>query len=313
MEKCIYNIQKDDKKGTGFICKITFLNDLKILITNYDLLNEEDINDNKVIKLKNDNLDEQQIKIDNTRIKSFINKEITIIEIKPNKDKIFIDIILDLDTEEKINSISSSELETKDSISSSELENNKKSIYIIDKDKLRFSYDIIDYKDNQKINYYCNIKEGSFGSPILSLETFKIFGIYFGNKENLNYNIVSMQYLIVELNKQNKIYKNEINLIYIKNTNNDDEENIFGDKFVNNHNDDDFELIINGEKSKLVNKWKLKKGENIIQMIIKKKKIINFLNCRANRSIKYTKKFLNNLIECSNIRKKFSNRFWEHV
>ena len=274
MEKCIYNIQKDDKKGTGFICKITFLNDLKILITNYDLLNEEDINDNKVIKLKNDNLDEQQIKIDNTRIKSFINKEITIIEIKPNKDKIFIDIILDLDTEEKINSISSSELETKDSISSSELENNKKSIYIIDKDKLRFSYDIIDYKDNQKINYYCNIKEGSFGSPILSLETFKIFGIYFGNKENLNYNIVSMQYLIVELNKQNKIYKNEINLIYIKNTNNDDEENIFGDKFVNNHNDDDFELIINGEKSKLVNKWKLKKGENIIQMIIKKKKII---------------------------------------
>ena len=107
MEKCIYNIQKDDKKGTGFICKIPFLNDLKILITNYDLLNEEDINDNKVIKLKNDSLYEQQIKIDNTRIKAFINKEITIIEIKPNKDKIFIDTILDLDTEEKINSISS--------------------------------------------------------------------------------------------------------------------------------------------------------------------------------------------------------------
>ena len=295
MENCIYKIQNDDKNGTGFICKIPFLNDLKILITNYNLLNEEDLNSNKVIKLKRDNMDEKKITIDNTRIKACINKEITIIEIKPNKDKIFLNTILDLDTEKKDNyteeqdiytepkdnstEIKENNTEIKDndtkekgnSTSSPKLEIKKKSIYIIDKDKLSFSYDIIEYKDNQEINYFCNIKEGSFGSPILSLETFKIFGIYVGNKENINYNIVSMKYLIDELNKVNKIYKNEINLIYIKNTNNDDEENIFGDKFVINHDKEDFDLKINEEESKLVNKWKLKKGENIIKIKIKKK------------------------------------------
>ena len=299
MENCIYKIQNDDKIGTGFICRIPFLNDIKILITNYNLLNEEDLNSNKVIKLKRDNMDEKKITIDNTRIKACINKEITIIEIKPNKDKIFLNTILDLDTEKKDNyteeqdiytepkdnstEIKENNTEIKDndtkekdnSTSSPKLEIKKKSIYIIDKDKLSFSYNIIEYKDNQEINYFCNIKEGSFGSPILSLETFKIFGIYVGNKENINYNIVSMEYLIDELNKENKIYKNEINLIYIKNTNNDDEENIFGYKFVFNHNKEDFDLKINEEKSKLVNKWKLKKGENIIKIKIKKK-IANF-------------------------------------
>ena len=280
MENCIYKIQNDKKFGTGFICRIPFLNDLKILITNYSVIDERDIDINTIIKLKRDNMDEQQIKIDNTRIKTCINKEITIIEIKPNKDRIVMDSILDLDTEEKDNNIKRNpDLDTEEKrnfLSSSELENKKKYIYILDKDKLMFFYDIIDCKDNQNIDYYSNIEECSVLSPILSLETFKIFGIYYGNKENPNYNIKSMTYLIDELNKKNKIYKNEINLIYIKNTQNDDEENIFGDTFVNNHNENDFELIINEEKSKLVNKWKLKEGENIIKMIIKNKRISNF-------------------------------------
>ena len=61
-------------------------------------------------------------------------------------------------------------------------------------------------------------------------------------------------------------YKNEINLIY--NTEEEGEHRIFGDKFVKK-NDNNIELNINGNKSKLVNKYKLKKGNNNINMIIK--------------------------------------------
>ena len=257
MENCFYEIQKNDITGSGFVCKIPFSNDLKyFLITSYSLLNEEDINLNKTIKLKSVKKNEQKIqdgneeihiKIDITRIKACINKEITILEIKPNKDKISLKIILDLDKEAKVNNIDNLELE-----------NNKKSIYIIDKDKLTFSEKAM---------------EGSFCSPILSLETFKIIGINSGKKENKN-NIIYMNYLIDELNKKNNTYKNEIELIYIKNTKSDKEENIFGNKFVDNLdnlNENDIELIINEQKSKLVKKWKLKEGENKIKMIIKNK------------------------------------------
>ena len=265
VENCFYEIQKDGVTGNGFVCKIPFSNDLKyFLITNYSLLNEEDINFNKTIKLKsvknneetiqdgneenkeNKKNEEIEIKIDITRIKACINKEITILEIKPNKDKISIETILDLDTEEKDNNTRNLELE-----------NNKKSIYIIDKDKLTFLVNII---------------EGSLYSPILSLKTFKIIGIYSGKKEN---NIIYMNYLIDELNKKNNTYKNEIELIYIKTTKDDEEEYIFGNKFVDSHNENDIELIINEQKSKLVKKWKLKEGENKIKMIIKNK-LTNF-------------------------------------
>ena len=72
----------------------------------------------------------------------------------------------------------------------------------------------------------------------------------------------------------NKInYKNEINLIY--NTEKEGDYQIFGDEFVKN-NINNIELNINDDKSELVNKYKLKKGDNNIKMIIKKKlKIYN--------------------------------------
>ena len=63
-------------------------------------------------------------------------------------------------------------------------------------------------------------------------------------------------------------HKNEINLIY--NTEKEEEFQIFGDKFVEKNNNN-IELNINGDKSKLVNKYKLKKGNNNIKMIIKNK------------------------------------------
>ena len=80
----------------------------------------------------------------------------------------------------------------------------------------------------------------------------------------------------------------KINLIYgCKDEDEDLEYNIFGEKFVQN-NRNHIELIINGTKSELVRKSKLKKGTNNIEIIIKHK-IINleymFYECRTLRNI----------------------------
>ena len=69
-------------------------------------------------------------------------------------------------------------------------------------------------------------------------------------------------------------YRDEINLIYV--TEKEDNYNIFGNKFVEN-NKDNIELNINGENNKLINKYKLRKGENNIKMKIKNK--ITNLQC----------------------------------
>ena len=62
--------------------------------------------------------------------------------------------------------------------------------------------------------------------------------------------------------------RNEIKIIYESETISN--QNIFGKQFVEN-NKNNIELIINGEKTKLVKKYKLKKGLNNIQIIIKNK------------------------------------------
>ena len=67
--------------------------------------------------------------------------------------------------------------------------------------------------------------------------------------------------------------------------------NIFGEKFVEN-NKKRIDLMINGIKHKLINKYKLKKGENIIEIIIKNK-IINleymFYECSKLKNIEELK------------------------
>ena len=93
------------------------------------------------------------------------------------------------------------------------------------------------------------------------------------NKENeikiLEDKYNELKEIINELDKNKKdIYKNEIKIIY--ETNKRGNYNIFGEKFVEN-NKNNIELNINGNKSDLVNKYKLKNGNNEIKMIIKNK------------------------------------------
>jgi len=229
MENCICKIIKDDgKKGTGFFCIIPFPernNLLNVLITNNHILNENDIENDKIIKLimynKEQNI-EKEIKIENSRKKLTILKkeegiDITIIEIKPNKDKI------------------NNYLEIDDKIL--ELECKRKSIYILHypKDKLLVSYGLIkNILDGKKINHYCNTENGSSGSPILSLNNFKVIGVHYGGyKYKLNIGTF-IKYAINEFN--NKYKNDKVNEIIMKYKIGKEEKiRILGDIFVKNN------------------------------------------------------------------------------
>ena len=86
------------------------------------------------------------------------------------------------------------------------------------------------------------------------------------SKNKYNYGTY-MKYAINELNKKYEKYKKEINIKY--ETEKEDIQNIFGEKFVEN-NKNNIEIEINGKKSKLKERYKLIKAVNNIKMIIKK-------------------------------------------
>ena len=80
-------------------------------------------------------------------------------------------------------------------------------------------------------------------------------------------------------------YRNEINLVY--SCQNEGSENIFGSDFVKK-NGNNLELIINGKKNVLTEKFILKKGDNYIRMLIKNKltNLSNmFNNCKTLKNI----------------------------
>ena len=182
MENCICQIHKKDGTiGTGFFCEIPFNNNnnlMKVFITNNHVLNEKEIENNQIIDISIINKDNQEklkkIIIDNTRIKYTNPKlDVTIIEIKPNKDEINNFMEIDMEDIKK----------DKDIL---EVNYRKKSAYILHypKGRLSVSYGLINDIIDGKINHYCNTEVGSSGSPILSLENNKIIGIHYGGSGN---------------------------------------------------------------------------------------------------------------------------------
>ena len=264
LENCVCKIhQENDKQVSGFFCNIPYFDEtLPFLITNNHVLNEKDIENKKNIELTINGAEKRIIEIDATR-KRYTNKEldVTFVEIKPNKDNIhsFLELDEDINKENII----------------LELEYTKKSIYMLHypKGKLSLSYGLTEnLVEGKKIKHIFNTEEGSLGSPILSLETYKIIGIHYGGNDNTNFGTF-IKYAIEEFEKDTKQILNEINLIYEINEKikkNCWKNNIFGKTFVEN-NRNNIELIINGEKSKLVETYKLKEGENKVKIIIKNK------------------------------------------
>ena len=204
MENCICKIVKDDgQKGTGFFCRIPFpdkKNLLNVLITNNHVLNENDIENDNIIKFKFYNKEkkkeeEKEIRIDNSRKKYTIKKE------KEGIDITIIEII----QKDEINNF----LEMDDEIL--ELDCNRAPIYILHypKNKRLVSYGLMkNISDGKKINHYCNTERGSSGSPILSLNNFKVIGVHYGGFEKkikLNFGTF-IKYAINEFNNK---FKNE--------------------------------------------------------------------------------------------------------
>ena len=120
-------------------------------------------------------------------------------------------------------------------------------------EELSVSYGLInDIIDNKTIEYYCSTEEGSSGSPILSLKTYKVIGIHYGGSQKFGFNYGTyIKYAIEEFTKYNK---NEINIIY--KADEESKENIFGKQFVKN-NMNNIDLIINGIKYNLISRYKL--------------------------------------------------------
>ena len=201
----IYN--PEGRKGTGFFCNISHNNiSIPVMITNNHVINEKYLKSNNIIKVTlNDDKEEKIIILnDNRRIYTNEKYGTTIIEIKPEIDKINNFMEIDEENYEKSN-----------------LTYNNESIYImqyLNGEKAVVSYGIINKINEYDIIHYCYTESGSSGSPIINLLNNKIIGIHKAGAINCKYNKGTyLKYpindFINKINNENKIdVNNEIEI-----------------------------------------------------------------------------------------------------
>jgi len=178
MMNCICKIKINATNGTGFFCKIPFGNSsMKVLMTNYHVLDEIYYNQNKELYLLlNDDKEVKIIQLGEKR-ETYFNEEydIAMIELKEN---------------DNINNF----LELDDNLFKEESQVYYKdiSIYILHYplgNKASVSYglstDIYDYE----IKHICSTEHGSSGSPILNLSNNKVIGIHKQSSIKFNFNL----------------------------------------------------------------------------------------------------------------------------
>ena len=166
MKNCVCKINIGDKNGTGFFCEIP---DLKknFLFTNYHVINENYIKENKTINiLLKDNKEGVIINLGIKR-KTYFNKEydISLIELT-KKDKIKEYLKLDDDVFKDNQNLYYEE---------------KKSIYVLHYPygkNVCVSYGLLNIIKNYDIIHSCSTDSGSSGSPIMNLDNNKVIGIH---------------------------------------------------------------------------------------------------------------------------------------
>ena len=296
--------------GTGFFCEINDDNIpfKKALFTNNHILDEKSIEINKEIEfeyLKQKNI----ITITKNR-KTFTSKKFdyTCIEIF-DTDKINNFFKIDNTIFDNKNSLINKEIFILQYANGGDLSNSLGKITAV---------------ENKIIKHSAATEEGSSGSPLIKrYNDIVVIGMHVGVEKNIKNEViinVATPFDIIIKDITNKLfnknngsksikYRNIINLIYEKNKKkyNHDYNNIFGSKFVEN-NKENIKLVINGEKSELIEKYNLKIGINNIQLII-----INtltnlecmFYNCKSLKNIEELKYL--NTEEVNN----FSYMFWD--
>ena len=201
MENGICKIKNMKGKGTGFFCNIPVENGkVPVLMNNYHLIDEEILKKKNIYVTKNDDQEKINIMIDDNR-KIYTNEkyDTTIIEIKPEKDKI--NYFLELDEEIFQENLS------------------KESIYILqypknlDEQKTAVSYGILNKIFNYDLIHYCCTERGSSGSLILKLSNNKVIGIHKeGSKFDYNKGVFLKEPIIEYINNyKNNKFDNELN------------------------------------------------------------------------------------------------------
>ena len=178
LRKCICKIKLKGEYGTGFFCKILFGKEtMKVLMTNYHVLKEKNLKENKKLNLLLN--DEKEVLIINLEIerKSYSNKDydVTLIELKE---------------EDKIKDY----LELDDNLfqDNAEIIYVDKSIYILhypNGNEAKISYGRLNNINEGNIIHNCSIDNGSLGSPILNLQNNKVIGIHKECLIPFNYNM----------------------------------------------------------------------------------------------------------------------------
>ena len=214
----------NDEQATGFFCKLPYpdqLNLIPVLITNNKILNKENTQLNKTIKLTiNDGKKEFYLSIDSSR-KVFIDESlgITIIEIK-QKDKIdnFFDLEDNLDIENYMKKDQGVYI-----------------LYYTNDENASYSGGILNSIFENDIIHTCKIGIECQGAPILLLSNFKVIGIHIGtmNKyENKGYN----KGIYINLLKEEFQKKFPININNNQNNNYNNQNNNNQNNNYNNHN-----------------------------------------------------------------------------
>ena len=255
-------IKENDTTGTGFLCIIPFpdkLHPLPTLITCNHVINEDDIQPGKQIKLIINDKIEKILTIDDSRMiyTSPENEfDTTIIEIK-NEDNFDINSMLEIDN----------------NIYKNDLNNyyKNKTVYLIHYPnglKSSYSHNIIKNIDvsNTKLYHLCESNDGSSGAPILNLQNFSVMGIHVGKKINMKVNvgfvlkpIIDKFYNIVNnAEKKNEIIvtihinKNDINkkIYFLDNSGNDDQTEENRNEHLSELNESNVKLYINDSEFK---------------------------------------------------------------
>ena len=172
MQNCICKIKNENGEGTGFFCTIKEgEREIHTLITTSTLVNNEFINENIELHITINNKEEKTIRLKgNKNIYTSDNYDITIIEIQPD--------------EGIINFLELDEAFLREDPSFDEEDGN---IYILhypiieEEQKASVSYGKLYLISDGKLNYYCQTKQGSLGSPILSSSNNKVIGIHINN------------------------------------------------------------------------------------------------------------------------------------
>ena len=213
MMNCICKIKINGGFGTGFFCKIPFMNSsMKVLMTNCHVLDNIIYIQNKELSLFiNDDKEVKNIKIELDR-KTYFNKkyDIAIIELKES-DNIY------------------NFLELDDNLFKNETKIYYKdiSVYILQYplgNKSSVSYGKLIDIDNYEIKHICNTMQGSSGSPILNLSNNKVIGIHKQSSIKYNFNFgTCLKFPLNDFYLKNDKKKSNLNVN--KNNNSPNESN----------------------------------------------------------------------------------------